>query len=41
MGNKAAAATLLGLRRTTLVEKIRRLRTERAAAAVDATPGPT
>jgi sigma-54 specific flagellar transcriptional regulator A len=38
-GNKAAAAEILGLRRTTLVEKIRRLRDEAERPAADAVPG--
>ena len=37
-GNKKAAADLLGLQRTTLVEKLRRRERERAAAAATALP---
>ncbi|HEY6003047.1 MAG TPA: sigma 54-interacting transcriptional regulator [Anaeromyxobacter sp.] len=39
-GNKAAAAEILGLRRTTLVEKIRRLRDEAERPAAEAVPAP-
>lgn len=37
-GNKKAAADLLGLQRTTLVEKLRRRERERAAAAAVQAP---